>query len=116
MSKVSYLIMSTTMTIPASFKQELVESNWEELSSKPAEFFQELMDYGIETVDQFEDSYQGQYQSGADFAEQLCEDCGYLQESKLPMFIQSNINWATVWSNELRFDYFEVDSHFFRNF
>ena len=84
--------------------------------NKSIEFFKELVDYGIESLEQFEDSYQGQHDSGADFAESLCDDCGYLEESKLPMFIQSNINWATVWSNELRFDYFEVDGHFFSNF
>ena len=76
---------------------------------------QEMMDYGIESVSQFEDAYQGQHLDGASFAEQLCEDCGYLEESNLPAFIQSHIDWETVWSNELRFDYFEIDGHFFSN-
>ena len=76
---------------------------------------QEMMDYGIETISQFEDAYQGQHLDGASFAEQLCEDCGYLEESNLPTFIQSHIDWETVWSNELRFDYFEIDGHFFSN-
>ena len=76
---------------------------------------QEMMDYGIESVSQFEDAYQGQHLDGASFAEQLCEDCGYLEESNLPAFIQSHIDWETVWSNELRFDYFEIDGHFFTN-
>tara|TARA_Y100001968_G_scaffold5477_1_gene4839 strand:- start:416 stop:739 length:324 start_codon:yes stop_codon:yes gene_type:complete len=107
--------MSTTMTSPAQqLQQEIEESG--RIDSRSIDFYQELLDYGIESLEQFEDSYQGQYQSGADFAESLCEDCGYLEESNLPMFIQSHIDWATVWSNELRFDYFEVDSHFFRNF
>ena len=76
---------------------------------------QEMMDYGIETISQFEDAYQGQHLDGASFAEQLCEDIGYLEESNLPAFIQSHIDWETVWSNELRFDYFEIDGHFFSN-
>ena len=105
------------MTSPAvTLKQEIVkDSCWEELNSLSIEFFQELVDYGIESLEQFEDSYQGQHRSGADFAESLCEDCGYLEESNLPMFIQSHIDWETVWTNELRFDYFEVDGHFFSN-
>ena len=37
-------------------------------------FVEELVDYGIESLEQFEDSYQGQHDSGADFAESLCED------------------------------------------
>ena len=76
---------------------------------------QEMMDYGIETISQFEDAYQGQHLDGASFAEQLCEDCGYLEESNLPTFIQSHIDWETVWSKELSFDYFEIDGHFFSN-
>ena len=78
------------------------------MDSRPIEFYQELIDYGIESLEQFEDSYQGQYTNGAEFAEQLCEDCGYLEESNLPMFIQSHIDWETVWTNELRFDYFAI--------
>jgi hypothetical protein len=43
--------------------------------------FQEILDFGIETPDQFDDSYQGcweSYRPGADFAQQLMEDCGYM--------------------------------------
>ena len=76
---------------------------------------QEMMDYGIETLSQFEDAYQGQYLDGASFAESLCEECGYLEESNLPTFIQNHIDWESVWSCELRFDYFEIDGHFFTN-
>ena len=80
-------------------------------------FVEEIVDYGIETLEQFEDSYQGQYRSGAEFAENLCDECGYLGSNQgTPDFILNHIDWETVWSNELRFDYFEVDGHFFRNF
>ena len=104
------------MTTPAETLRKEIESesSWfDYFEDKSIEFFNELVDYGIETLEQFEDSYQGQRDSGAEFAELLCEDCGYLEESNLPMFIQSHIDWETVWSNELRFDYFEVDGHFF---
>jgi len=76
---------------------------------------QEMMDYGIETVSQFEDAYQGQHLDAASFAESLCEDCGYLDDSNIPTFITNHIDWESVWSRELRFDYFEVDGHFFSN-
>ena len=45
-------------------------------------------DYGQEVVDEFmedydienfEEMYQGQYRNGAEFAEQLCQDCGYIK-------------------------------------
>ena len=104
------------MTTPAETLRKEIESesSWfDYFDDKSIAFFNELVDYGIETLEQFEDSYQGQHDSGAAFAESTCEDCGYLEESNLPMFIQSHIDWETVWSNELRFDYFEVDGHFF---
>ena len=85
------------------------------VDTQPDEFYQELMDYGIESAFTFEDAYQGQHLNGASFAESLCEDCGYLEESNLPAFIQSHIDWETVWSKELSFDYFEIDGHFFSN-
>ena len=96
-----------------SLKKEIEELGT--IESQPDSFYEELMDLGIETGDQFEDSYQGQYQSGAEFAESLCEDCGYLEESNLPMFVQAHIDWESVWKNELRFDYSAVDGHYFTN-
>ena len=111
------------MTTPAETLRKEIESesSWfDYFEAKSIEFFNELVDNGIETLEQFEDSYQGQHDSGADFAESLCEDCGILAESNLPMFIQSHIDWETVWSNELRFDYFAIKVgyvyEFFRNF
>ena len=112
------LIMLATMTTPAVTLRKEIEQDsvyFDYFENKSIEFFQELVDYGIESLEQFKDSYQGQHDSSAEFAESLCEDCGYLQESNLPMFIQMHIDWELVWSNELRFDYFEVDGHFFSN-
>ena len=73
------------------------------------EFMVELDDNGIETVEQFEEAYAGQYDSGAIFAEQLCDECGYLSESNLPNFISNHIDWDAVWNSELRFDYFMIE-------
>jgi len=103
----------TTLSPIESLKNEIKSLGYVDTQSD--DFYQELMDYGIESLSQFEDAYQGQHLDGASFAESLCEDCGYLEESNLPTFIQSHIDWETVWSNELRFDYFEIDGHFFSN-
>ena len=109
------------MTSPAQqLQQEIEESGL--MDSRPIEFYQELIDFGIESLEQFEDSYQGQYESGADFAENLCDDCGYLGSNQgIPDFILNHIDWKTVWTNELRFDYFSIkvgvqEYEFFRNF
>ena len=110
------------MTSPAvTLKQEIADEGcWDELQFFNIKFFEELVDYGIESLTQFEDSYQGQYRSGADFAEQMCDDCGYLGSNQgIPDFILNHIDWETVWSNELRFDYFSIEAggymYFFSN-
>ena len=35
-----------------------------------------IEDYFVDAVEYFEDSYQGEYEGGAEFAEQLTLDCG----------------------------------------
>ena len=81
------------------------------------QLFQDILDNGIETVEQFEDAYSGQYKDGAEFSEKLINDCGYLEESSLPTFITNHIDWEDVWECELRHDYFmltqDYKSHFF---
>ena len=89
------------------------------IDSMPERFWRDLVDHGVETVDQFEEAYSGQYRDGSDFSEQLCDDCGYLTESNLPTFITNHINWYAVWECELRHDYCiikgkdEYDNRFF---
>ena len=75
-------------------------------------FMEALDDFGIETVEQFEDAYAGQYDSGADFTEQLCDECGYLSESNLPTFISNHIDWDAVWNCELCFDYTKIEGKY----
>ena len=81
------------------------------------QLFQDILDNGIETVEQFEDAYSGQYKDGAEFSETLINDCGYLEESSLPTFITDHIDWEDVWECSLRHDYFmltqDYKSHFF---
>ena len=56
------------MTSPAQqLELEIAESG--HMDSQTDEFYQELVDHGIESLEQFEDSYQGQYESEADFVE-----------------------------------------------
>tara|TARA_R100001463_G_scaffold44005_2_gene91583 strand:+ start:362 stop:727 length:366 start_codon:yes stop_codon:yes gene_type:complete len=84
---------------------------------------QELDDYGIETVEQFEDAYAGCFESQpctsaeAMFCEELADDCGYMNETNLPNFIAYHIDWQAVWDCELRHDYFTIeadgDTYFF---
>ena len=96
--------MSTTMTSPAQqLQQEIEESGY--MDSQSNEFYQELVDHGIESLEQFEDSYQGQYEDEAQFVEQLLEDC---YQSDLPSWV--HIDYQRTWDDSLRFDYFSVQS------
>jgi antirestriction protein len=77
----------------------------EDIPDLDEKLFEEIDSEGIETVEQFEDAYAGKFESEADFAEQLCSDCGYLEESNLPNFIANHIDWQAVWDRELTHDY-----------
>ena len=61
-------------------------------------------DYGTNGIEYFEDAYQGEYESGADFAEQIASDCGYISRD-MPSWVE--IDWAATWEN-LSYDYSEI--------
>jgi len=88
----------------------------------------EIMDYGIENVDQWEDAYVQSMPTSirveAQFVEQLIDDLGYLgggdTESDVPEFLTSHIDWQEVWDCELIHDYFTIEheemTHFFSRY
>ena len=72
---------------------------------------------GEVTIEDFRDAWQGQWDSGADFAEHIAEESGEIPKD-LPAWIV--IDWEASWNCNLRFDYFEEDdadgnNHIFRN-
>ena len=74
-----------------------------------------IEDFDISTIENFEDMYQGQYDSGADFAKQIATDCGYIKsyQGDLPSWIE--IDWEKTWDN-LSYDYTELlGGHIFNN-
>ena len=72
-----------------------------------------IEDFVVSTIENFEDMYQGQYNSGADFAEQIATDCGYITRD-LPSWIE--IDWQKTWDNALSYDYTElIGGHIFNN-
>ena len=72
-----------------------------------------IEDFDVSTIENFEDMYQGQYNSGADFAEQIASDCGYITRD-LPSWIE--IDWQKTWDNALSHDYTElIGGHIFNN-
>jgi hypothetical protein len=77
------------------------------IDTMPDEFYQDLIDYGIETAEEFEDTYQGSYSSGAEFCQAMVEMTGDLEQ--VPDFITNHIDYDSMWECELRHDYFMLD-------
>ena len=73
----------------------------DEYNEEVVESFLEIFD--IESIGSLSESYQGQYDSGAEFAEQLAQDC-----CEVPRDMSSwiEIDWKSSWDN-LDYDYTE---------
>ena len=61
-----------------------------------------LEEFDISDVSSLEDYYQGQYNSGAEFAQSIAEDCGEVGSNS--SWIE--IDWEASWNN-LSYDYVE---------
>ena len=98
-----------------------IENHSEEEFQEHYETYQGLCrDYGTELVENFglyfdldasqfenfEDMYEGHFETATDFAEYWCTD---VEEStkNLPDYV--TIDYADVWENKLSKDYFEID-------
>ena len=74
-----------------------------------------IEDFNVSTIENFEDMYQGQWDSGGQFAKSICEDCGDIPRN-IPSWIESAIDWEKVWDNGLSYDYTElIGGHIFNN-
>ena len=66
--------------------------------------------FNIEDIGSLSDAYQGQWNSGAEFAQNLAEDCGDVPRG---MSSWIEIDWKASWDN-LDYDYVECsDGHIF---
>ena len=71
----------------------------DEYNEEVVESFLEIFD--IESIGSLSDSYQGQYDSGADFAQSIVSDC-YTMD--MPSWVE--VDWKATWDN-LDYDYTE---------
>ena len=90
-------------------EEEFVE-HYETYHRLCEDYDQKLVDefaenYDIDSVEHFEDMYQGQYDSGAEFAEMIASDCGYVSRD-MPSWIE--IDWQKTWDNALSYDYTQI--------
>lgn len=98
-----------------------IETNWGELQEYLglSEYDQQVVMSYYEATNVFNpeeasEAYVGNYTDGAEFAQTLSEELGYIPED-LPSWIAYHIDWQTVWDCELHYDYFESNGHYFRN-
>ena len=67
--------------------------------------------YDVDTVEHFDEMYQGQFTSGGEFAEVIASDCGYVSRD-MPSWIE--IDWEKTWDKALSYDYTElIGGHIF---
>jgi len=88
---------------------------YEDYARMVDEYDQETVDAFLEVfdlmdVEHLQDAYYGQYDSGAEFAEQFVSDCYGLPD--MPYWIA--IDWEETWSN-LEYDYSESNGYIFCN-
>ena len=85
--------------------QEAIDAALENYSAEVVAAFIEL--YGEENVESIEDSYQGEFESGAHFAESMVSDCYCLD---IPSFVV--VDWEATW-DQLYYDYSIEDRYVF---
>ena len=73
----------------------------DEYNEEVVESFLEIFD--IDSIGSLSDAYMGQYDSGAEFAQSIAEDCGDVPRD-MPSWIE--IDWKASWDN-LDYDYTE---------
>ena len=84
-------------------------------------FQEELEDYGVTTLEQFEEAYSGCYRDESTFCEDFMSDIYSSEIDALPVWLQCAIDWELVWHQSLQYDFFTVyfDSEYYffnRNF
>ena len=99
-----------------NYSEEEFREHYETYHRLCEDYNQNLIDefaehYDVDTVEHFEEMYQGQYDGGgAEFAEQLAIDCGMVSTG----ISWVEIDWDKSWDN-LSYDYTEIDGHIFNN-
>ncbi len=84
-----------------------------EMDDDRREAMADYLDNGADDLSDFDEAYQGQYSSGAAFAEQLADDLGAVSEDTAQWVC---IDWEATWNCNIRHDYWISDNgHVFRN-
>ena len=93
-----------------NFSEEEFRDHYETYHRLVEDYGRELVDnfanhFDVDTIPHFEEMYQGQHETGADFAENICIELGYIRD--LPSWVA--VDWKSTWEDALSNDYFEID-------
>ena len=95
----------TTLSPLQEIVSNIIETDAEHLIDM---FINELRGYGLDDVEDLQNAYSGCFPSVEAFSENLVEDCYGHELDKLPIFLQSAIDYEMVWHQSLQYDYFEI--------
>lgn len=86
------------------------EEKFEELCENYPQKAVEIYYENIGNFDDFEEAYEGEFESEAHFTEEMIAN---ICDSNLPSWIV--IDYQATWDSMLRYDYWEEGNYFFRN-
>jgi len=87
-----------------SYFQSYVEDYLQAIDDYDKEVVESFIEiFDIDSIGSLSDAYMGQYDSGAEFAQSIAEDCGDVPRN-MPSWIE--IDWKASWDN-LDYDYTE---------
>ena len=88
-----------------SYFQSYIEDYLQAIDDYDEEVVESFLEiFDIDSIGSLSDSYQGQFDSGAEFAEQLARDCCDIRDEHISSWIE--IDWKASWDN-LDYDYTE---------
>jgi len=87
-----------------SYFQSYIEDYLQAIDDYDEEVVESFLEiFDIDSISSLSDAYMGQYDSGADFAQNIAEDCGDVPRN---MSSWIEIDWKSSWDN-LSYDYTE---------
>ena len=94
-----------------SYFQSYVEDYLQAIEDYDEQVVEDFIEiFGVCSISSISDAYQGRFDSGAEFAQNLAEDCGDVPRG---MSSWIEIDWKASWDN-LDYDYVEsTDGHIF---
>lgn len=102
------------VTVLSESDKELLEEIQLQIPDCDEDLLMEIKDLGIETPDQFNESFYGtweSYNNEAEFAQQFYEDIGEINHHDL---LHGFIDWDAVWRCNLKYDFTVIQGvHFF---